>query len=87
MRHLQDPGKILAQVTRPQVREPRHVDRVPGVSFAWTSAPGTVTALYESAYEMLATQGMGTGDEPEVMRGPRPEDLLELYPEDLDVLA
>ena len=50
-------------------------------------APGTVTALYESAYEMLATQGMGTGDEPEVMRGPRPEDLLELYPEDLDVWA
>ena len=40
MRHLQDPGKILAQVTRPQVREPRHVDRVPGFSFAWTSAPG-----------------------------------------------
>ena len=34
MRHLQDPGKILAQVTRPQVREPRHVDRVPGFFFA-----------------------------------------------------
>ena len=59
--------------------------------FYWMSrrapSPNTVTALYESAYEMLATQGMGTGDEPEVMRGPRPEDLLELYPEDLDVLA